>query len=183
MSARFRALILPELVARILYFIRDDSNALAACIQLNKLWAEESARILWADHQSETVMHRDFCTRQQCLLHTNCRLSELAKSGRLQQYARFIRHLCFIHYGTRDYSSFTDISFPMLDTLELRQPCDFCSKENPSALDVGNFNVLQFLQPRLKYFQIEISSLCGRFFKTLAVCSSPSFRDFVIEPI
>ena len=166
--------MLPELVARILHFLRNDGNSLAACIRLNTLWAVESARILWAVHSTESGMHGDICTRQQCLMHTTCRLSEMAKSGRLQWYAGFICHLSFVHYGTTDYSTFNGILFQSLEILKLLQPCSFYNRDNPRALDVGNLNILQFLQPRLRYLQIEISRLPDDFFVTLLVYSSPS---------
>ena len=154
-----------------------------ACIRLNKLWAEESARILWAVQSIECRMHGNVCARRRYPLDTTCRLMELAESGRLQWYARYIRHLCFIHYSTTDYSSFVDISFRSLETLNLLQPCSFCSKDDPRALDVGSFNVLQFLQPRLRHLRIGLSRICGRFFMTLLVCSSSSFLILCSKPI
>ncbi|MCJ1393898.1 hypothetical protein MMC18_006774 [Xylographa bjoerkii] len=167
MSASSQTLVLSELVARILYFLRDDPNSLAACIRLNKLWSGECARFLWAVCSTAPEVEEHRRSPPQLLVPVTRQLSELAQSGRLQWYARYIRHLSFLHNDITDHSTFANISFPSLQTLKLVQFRIFFRKDNHKAVVTRGFDVLQYLQPRLRYCQIEVSSVCSQFFATL----------------
>lgn len=91
-SALDRVLKLPELLSTILGCLYNDTPTLAACIRVNKLWAEEAVMYLWetCGSISEPIQGEG---------RTPPRMRHLAALApypdRLQWYARCIRRLEF----------------------------------------------------------------------------------------
>ncbi|MCJ1288356.1 hypothetical protein MMC26_007711 [Xylographa opegraphella] len=155
-TAAHRALGLPELLASVLRS-HPESGSLGSCMQVNSLWAQETAKILW----------------QKCGYHMQAvgdirapKIRDLAalsrRSDRLQWYANCIHSLYFnidgfyhddvlpADYENSDeacyHSAFTNVTFPHLKSIDFSSS-DQCYLYNRTSL------LLQYLQPSLKSFQ------------------------------
>jgi len=174
-SARDRVLMLPELLSEVLSCLHNDAPTLAACIRVNKLWAEEAIMCLWQACGDQFP--------EQGRLPPRIRnLAALAPCpDRLQWYARCIRRLEFrVEYletdGMRDtptdasgdeaqyHPAFANTEFPRLEFFSLQ------GSGYGSALTRGS-SLLPYLQPRLLSFSIWEGSISDEFLHALKVCS------------
>lgn len=190
-SALDRVLILPELLSTIFGCIGEDAPTLAACMRVNKAWAEEAVMFLWIACVS------DFpgSIYQGLLYPKICDLAALAPyPDRLQWYARCIRSLEFgIEYtctdGTRNtptdasghtskyHPAFANIKFPRLAYLSLDGSGYSSSYTNGLAL-------LQYLQPSLLSLDLQEGSISDEFLAMLMVCPIPyNFSNAQIVPL
>ena len=176
-SALDWVLMLPELLSTIFGCLGDDTPALAACMRVNKSWAEEAVMFLWIacvsdlpDSIYEGLQYPKICD-----------LAALASyPDRLQWYARCIRSLEFgIEYtytdGTRDTPTeasgntskylpvFANTKFPRLAYLTLD------GSGYPSSYINGSV-LLQYLQPSLLSLDLREGSVSDEFVAVLMVC-------------
>ena len=154
-SAMSRVLALPELLSTILDFLQNDGPSLAACMRVNKMWAEEAAKPLWMNCGTWTFIRKGLL-KPPPIRH----LATLTARNveRLQWYARFIRYISF---GTEDFFHDDDLSRVMEEPLyESRylvyfQGIDFPRLETIEILssafvhDIA-ISLRPFLQPKLK---------------------------------
>ena len=175
-SALDRALMLPELISTILSGLHDDAPTLAACMRVNKLWAEEAVMFLWEACGSDASPPNG---RRQ--LPPKIRnLAALAPyPDRLQWYARCIRTLNFtVEYthtdGMRDtpkdasgddaqyHLAFANTEFPRLECFRLQG-------SGYGSVQTKGSSLLQYLQPSLRAFCLLEGSLSDDFFISMKV--------------
>ena len=173
-SATARVLAIPELLSRIFDFLYD-SPSLAACMRVNKVWAEEAAESLW------------MCCGSFCLVRESGpnpipirHLAALRASNveRLQWYAQFIRFLYFDVEGMYDPSSprvdddskdesrfhmvFQGVNFSQLKRLYIYSSRHGKVHNTASTL-------APYLQPKLKEFTLSGGIVADEFFLMIQV--------------
>ena len=187
-SAVLRVLVVPELVYLIINLLHSDRSALLACTRVNKIWNEESTRLLWARCGYESLVpYGQWNPPLICHLAVpNSQwdpplirhLADLAYDlPRLQRYANCIRELYFsvedffnIPFlpsdDSRDEARFHDtfkyIVFPRLEAIF-----------SDTTVFGGHFSttnsLLQYMQPNLQYINLGGGSLSDEFFITIQV--------------
>jgi len=175
LSVASKVLRLPELVHTIFNFLDNDhdTSALAACMQVNRLWAEEAVVLLWRTCGSGRS--------------DSSHLAAMAESpDRLQWYARCITALFFARaafspgssaYEVEDEAKhhlvFQDISFPRLSWLEINFP--------PKSTHInGGSEFLPYLQSSLIEFRLFQGAVSDQLLLSMQVglCSPECFARF-----
>ena len=122
-SKRPQCLELPEIVANVVQHIIDEAD-LFACVQVNKLWAEEATSCLWEPCPPVEI------------------LASFRNLDRIQYYANKIRFLKVCDYeDVQILPQLSTISFPRLTRLTV----DAAANEK---------RLLPFLQPGLRKFEV-----------------------------
>ena len=161
MVSTVAALSIGEILSLVLSFC-NDSATLAACLRVNKFWAEEAILYLWENCGAEYLLNMR-CVNHSPLAFTPPSidaLSCLAKwPRRMQRYVSCIRTLCFdilIEEPEKTHSSFQHIKFSRLRRLTIAH---FSS--SPEIMQQYNYgtSLLPYLQPQLKYIRLHGSPL------------------------
>ncbi|KAF7595482.1 hypothetical protein BBP40_005818 [Aspergillus hancockii] len=117
--------LLPEILSRVMEYLRDDATNLRSALFVNKAWAAEAIRVLWEKPP----------------------VAALAAIGDLdhrQLYARQVRELIF--GGDEDgaeHSNFRNLDFPRLRCITI----DYFRPDNQEKLWLG-----QYIQPSMEDF-------------------------------
>ena len=168
-TALSQTFMIPELVSTCINFLHDDRDALLACLTVNRLWNQGSAKLLWERCGSGVVVQTGQW-RPPLVRH----LAALSSNGdRLQWYASCIRELSFdIERSapflpeddwwdeTRFHHVFEKTRFPHLESITFRSSEHGYHFNNASSL-------MQYLQPSLKWFWLDGGSLSDEFFVSL----------------
>ena len=165
--------MIPELVSTCISFLRDDRNALYACLTIDKFWNQESTKLLW-ERCGYGVAVLVGQWKPPLVRH----LAALSHNeDRLQWYASCIRELCF---DTEDSNSelpppenakrdevrfhrvFKKVHFAHLERISFR------SSEYGHHFNKAS-SLIQYLQPSLKRSCLIGGSLSDEFFVSMRV--------------
>lgn len=138
--AASKAMVLPEIVAAVITQMDHDLPTIRACARVNELWAEEATSQLW---RSNPPIHA---------------LAALP-GDRLQYYADKIVDLQFSAYECKFHHHFTFTVFPRLETIVMHG-----SEYNQDLY------LEQYLQPRLRRFDVFGGLLTDGFLAKMQVC-------------